>query len=443
MTGAAIDELIHLIEEVSGIIVPEHDRSRVAAIALEQAQSGAHGDLDWLVDRLRRDPGSDDWHRLLGRITIKESFFFRGPAQFEILENTVLPELVSRRQDRRLRVWCAGCARGEEPATMAIVLSRCQALEGWDWRVVATDVDNAALEEARQGVFGSRAVARVSSQDLARHFQPRDGSYELEPSLRERITYHHLNLAQEPLRLVESPFDIIFLRNVLIYFSRGFQERVVAAVADNLVDDGVLFLSPSESLLHLRSRFQAQDLGSCFCYRLESKGEAPAREEARPQPAHRVEAARGDSSWSGTGPHPPVEEPVLEEQIEAVVAALAASRTEDALGLLEPLTMRFPENPILRSLEGMAQEGGGRLEAAVAAYRAALYLAPDLNEIRFLLARGLDRLGRGARAEREYRAVLAAFRGSQVAQSRGHAVLGFPSTEEIVARCREALGSKG
>ena len=442
MTAAAIDELIHLIEEVSGIIVPEHDRSRIAAIALELAQSGARRELDLFVDRLRLDPGSEEWRRLLGRITIKESFLFRGPAQFEILENTILPEVVSRRQDRRLRVWCAGCARGEEPATLAIVLSRCRALEGWDWRVVATDVDDAALEEARRGVFGPRAVARVSNQDLARHFQSRDASYELEPSLRERITYRHLNLAQEPLRLSESPFDIIFLRNVLIYFSRESQERVVAAVADNLVDDGVLFLGPSESLLHLRSRFQARDLGTCFCYRLECRGETPSRDEARPQPAHRVEAAGGESSRSGAGPHPPVEEPVLEEQIEAVVGALAASRTETALELLEPLTMRFPESPILRSLEGMALEGAGRVEAAVGAYRAALYLAPDLNEIRFLLARGLDRLGRGARAEREYRAVLAAFGGSQVVQSRGHAMLGFPSAEEIVAHCREALGSK-
>ncbi|MFV2071242.1 MAG: CheR family methyltransferase [Thermoanaerobaculales bacterium] len=442
MTAAAIDELIHLIEEVSGIVVPEHDRSRVAAIALEQA--GVQGDLEIFLDRLRQGPSSEEWRVLLGRITIKESYLFRGRAQFEILENIILPEVAQRRAEPRLRVWCAGSARGEEPATLAIVLSRCQALEGWDWRIVATDVDDSALEEGRRGVFGRRAVARVSPEDLARHFRACGAShFELEPSLRERIVYRHLNLAQDPLALVESPFDIVFLRNVLIYFSREWQEKVVAAVADNLVDDGVLFLGPSESLLHLRSNFQARDLGACFCYLLACRKRAAGNlNGAPPSRDHTIKGEGGTSLPGRARPDPPINEPVLEDQIEAIVGALATSRSEVALKLLEPLTIRFPENPILRSLKGMALEGAGRVEAAVSAYRGALYLAPYLKEIRFLLARGLDQLGRGARAEREYRAVLATFGASQAVRSRGLAMLGFPSADEIMAHCREALGSR-
>ena len=155
-------ELAELIEDLSGIVVPEHDLGRLGILAQERAVATGRRDVGDYFAFLRRDPGSNEWPVLLSRITNKESYLFRGHAQFEALESTILPELANRLRDHHLKVWCAGCARGEEAATLAIVLADSPLVGSWNWQILATDVDPAALAEAREGIFGRRAVAKVS-----------------------------------------------------------------------------------------------------------------------------------------------------------------------------------------------------------------------------------------------------------------------------------------
>jgi chemotaxis protein methyltransferase CheR len=442
-----IRELAQLIEGVSGFVVGERGSGALADFVRRRVERGGFAGIERYISYLRRHPDSEEWRHLLSRITIKESYLFRGRAQLDALADTILGEIADRRLDRRLRVWCAGCARGEEAATLAIVLADHPRIGTWPWAVLATDVDEAALAEARRGIYGRRAVSRVPPPTLERYFVDRDGSYELVSELRDRIEYRRLNLVEQPFDLEAREFDVIFLRNVLIYFRPELQRRVVEGVARALTPEGVLFLGPSESLLHLRSTLAARDLGECFCYR------RPPPFAARGKPAP-VDVLSGQGAASAApldedaacGRDPAVLSPVggesapsFELRLEMLVGALEAGENQRARAGLATLRHEFPESAVVHALEGVALDRSGDRERAVLAYRAALYLAPEMDEIRFLLGRALEGLGRSSSAAREYRTALTGLgpAGGFMATILGR--LGFPDHHQMSRTCREFI----
>jgi chemotaxis protein methyltransferase CheR len=362
------------------------------------------------------------------------------------LAEKVIPDIVGRRPHRRFEVWSAGCARGEEAATLAIFLAESPDLRGWDWRIVATDVDSEALVEAKDGIFGRRAIARVPAELLTRYFTPVGDRFQLAPELRARIDYRPLNLTAPRKECENHLFDVIFLRNVLIYFRPEVQKKVVAAVGGQLVDDGYLFLGPSESLMFLGSDLHPRDLGSCFCYR------HPGPMETVDEPADRLGQAALNSktpsvpdrmelptSPSRAATPPNGDDLAIEDRLELVIETLERGDDTATLKLIENLRCRLPESAILHALEGLVLERGGEQDRAVRAYRAALYLDSDFREVRFLLARGLELLGRHDRAAREYRAALAALGSAQEKTPTVFPRLGLPSFSAMADECREAL----
>ncbi len=434
----AIRELARLIEDTSGFVIDDGRLGTLEEYVRERVVSAGFADIQSYVDALRRHGDSDELRRLLGRITIKESYLFRGRAQFDALEETVLSELLAPNRRRGLRVWCAGCARGEEAATLAIVLADHAVGGDWRWSILATDVDEAALIEAQTGLFGRRAMARVSSECLQRHFVSRGDRFELDPELRARIEFRRLNLADQSLELSGDVFDVIFLRNVLIYFRPELQRRVVMAVENVLAADGFLFLGPSESLLHLDSGLQARDLGGSFCYR--HRGTAAIGTDSALVSGETPPAAAGAAVKPVSGPtQPPLtgdDGPTIETRLESVIGCLEKDDLHGALDLIDGLRTGFPENAVVHALEAIARERTGDLDAAVLAYRGALYLEPEMDEIRFLLARCLRTLGREGRAAREYRAV---FTGLGRPSSKLETVmrrLGLPTADEMIEECR-------
>jgi len=468
VSDAPAAELAVLIEKVSGNVIPpahyrflaETARERAAALGLagvpEYVRALADGDI----------PG--EWSSLLPHVTIKESFLFRHPQQFEALGRQVLPTLAaSRTRERGVRVWSAGCARGEEPATLAIVLAECRELAGWEWRVLATDVDEQALVAASAGVFGERAVAQVPADLRSRYLARRGDAFELSGEIARRIEYRALNLAQEPSVPEAAAFDVVFLRNVLIYFRPDSQRRVAAAVARALAPDGVLFLGPAETLWQLSGDLEPVDLGDCFCYRHASRrgGEVgprgpgsgvreeagagteqpAARPEARPRPVAGRPASVARAPVEGGPPHVPAarsSEPGLtgtRERLAEAVHRLAEDRPEDAAALVDEALLGDPSDPTAHALEGFLHELSGRTQTAVASYRAALFLDPALAQVRLLLADALRRLGHLQRAALEYREVLASLAAGAAPGPDVLAGLGLPGPQEAAARCRDAL----
>lgn len=436
MTDTSL-ELAQLIEAASGFVIPERGRVQLTALARERAAAlGLAGSADYL-ELLRGRPDSKEWRLLLGRITIKESCLFRGPSQFEALARTILPELAARRADGGLRIWCAGCARGEEAATLAIVVADHPACRGMAWSILATDVDEGALADAREGRYGPRAVAGVAPAVLVRHFTERGGFFEFDPVLRARITYHRLNLVEPRLDPPGAPFDLVFLRNVLIYFRPELQRRVVAAVERSLAPGGSLFLGPSESLLPLGSALAPRDLGGCFCYGHAASG-APAGYGSRPSAA----PSRAAVAKPQCGSTPPAGVDAAVQSLAARAAVVARGITatadpEDAQRAAAMLRLDFPESPVAHLLEGLAWGRAGAPERALLAFRGARYLAPEMAVVRYLLGATLEALGRREAAMREYRAVLSA--SAPVPEWLDLQRLGVPDQAAIVTLCREKI----
>ena len=366
-------------------------------MAEKRAAASGQGSVARYVRYLADGGDSDEWRALLGRITVNESYLFRGRQQMTAVARTVVPRLMAERPSGGCG-WSAGCARGEEAATLAIVLAETLGLGNANWRILATDLDENSLAEARDGQFGQRAVARVEPELLEKYFTRAGRRFELVAELRERICYRPLNLVSDSVRPAEAPFDLVFLRNVLIYFRPAAQRRVVEAVAGILAPDGVVFVGPSESLWQLRSVLQPEDLGDCFCYRLGDRG--PGAGSRWPPMAERLFAPAATKAGSSrvpaaAGPASGVDEPPKGGEVAGEAAAsLQGGDREEAVARVTEACRRSPDDPVLRAIEGRVHEVAGELERAVAAYRAALYLEPTLCEVRFLMAECLHRLGR-------------------------------------------------
>lgn len=200
-------------------------------------------------------------HRsFINLITTNLTSFFREKHHFETLERTVLPALLrARASEKRLRIWSAGCSTGQEPYSLAMVLHRV--LDGrrdWDVRILATDIDTDVLAQARTGVYPADTIETVPS-GYRSEFQSgtgsADGRIRVRPHLSQYISFRQLNLLGAwPMT---SAYDVIFCRNVAIYFNNGDKRVLFDRFADQLRPDGWLFIGHSETLHHISDRFTA------------------------------------------------------------------------------------------------------------------------------------------------------------------------------------------
>jgi chemotaxis protein methyltransferase CheR len=190
---------------------------------------------------------------MLDRLVTNETRFFREPVQFEYLETQLLPrwraEATEQRRPRRVRVWSAGCSTGQEPYSIAMVL--LAHLEGWDIEVVATDLSGRALRQAIAGVWPIIKATEIPEQYLKAHMlrgvRAQSGTMSATDALRAVIRFQRLNLHDELPQL--GTFDLIFCRNVLIYFDAASRTKAVTRILSRLGPAGYLFLGHSESLL--------------------------------------------------------------------------------------------------------------------------------------------------------------------------------------------------
>lgn len=251
-------ELTDFLRETRGFNLEMYkDRCIKRRIATRVRALGFDNAADYL-DVLRRQPAEAD--TLLAALTIHVSQFFRNPSTFLLLENKVLPDLLAltAAQGRRtLRLWSVGCASGEEPYSLAILLAGLLQ-EGMTARILGTDVSNAVLERARQGLFDAQRLAEVP-MDLRRQcFEQSEGQYRLRESFRQMVSFRHHNI------MADSSYpkvDLVMCRNVLIYFSREEQEKIILRFAEILPPGGVLVLGKSETLLgQSRDRFEPESL---------------------------------------------------------------------------------------------------------------------------------------------------------------------------------------
>jgi len=197
---------------------------------------------------------------LVNALTTNLTAFFRENHHFDYLTGTVVPELLQRnRESRRIRIWSSGCSTGEEPYSLSIALRESLPdAGGWDARIQATDIDSAVLSKAAAGVYPIERVTGIEQARLRRWFQrgkgANSGMVRLRPEIKRLIDFGQLNLIQEWAK--SEPMDVIFCRNVIIYFDKKTKAKLIERYANTLRDGGYLFIGHSESLFKLTDRFE-------------------------------------------------------------------------------------------------------------------------------------------------------------------------------------------
>ncbi|RKH45671.1 CheR family methyltransferase [Corallococcus sicarius] len=259
---------------------------------------GPPGSAEQVVAHLRTEGGAADLARLVGAVAVHTSELFRDDVQLAAFREHVLSPRVQRSK-RPLRIWSAGCAAGEEVATLLVLLAQ----EGADpgSRVLGTDISEPALARARALSFPSDALRRVPEALHTRYFEPRAGRQVLVEALRTQAEFRCHNLMETPYPEADGGFDVIFCRNVLIYFTPEAFQRTVRSLSERLAPGGVLVLSATEPLLQVPPELRLLPCEQAFFYvRVEAPAEPapPPRRDGRTAPA----ASPGGSArrWSST-----------------------------------------------------------------------------------------------------------------------------------------------
>ena len=196
---------------------------------------------------------------LINRITTNKTNFFRENHHFEFLAKELFPHMITRSEvsgARRLRIWSAGCSSGEEPYTLAMVAAEAfKSQRGWDIKILATDLDTEILQRAIEGVYPTQAVSPIPKDYLGRYFIRSSDGYTAGNVLKSMITFRKLNLMDTNFPM-KRPFDVIFCRNVIIYFDAQTKESLLLKFYNHLKEGGYMFIGHSESLMHMRDKYK-------------------------------------------------------------------------------------------------------------------------------------------------------------------------------------------
>ncbi|TXT46345.1 MAG: chemotaxis protein methyltransferase CheR [Limisphaerales bacterium] len=203
---------------------------------------------------LQHQAGEEEFTKVVDALTTNHTQFLREADHFDYLVRQALPGLL-RPGARRFRVWSAACSSGEEPYTLAMYLAEHFPLqESWDWQITATDISTKVLAVAQRGIYSMERAEGVSDAWLRKHFQKGYGTSQgfvrVRPELKERVQFAQLNLVKPYSHAV--PFEVVFCRNVMIYFDRPTQEQLIHQLCRYLVPGGYLFTGHSEGLNGLR-----------------------------------------------------------------------------------------------------------------------------------------------------------------------------------------------
>ena len=224
------------------------------------------GSVTELLERLRRTGDRSVRQAIVEAMTINETYFFRATRMFESFSRVMLPELIRTRADtRRVRIWCAACSTGQEPYSIAMTLAdHFPELDDWRVDLLATDIAEQALERARQGVYNQFEVQRgLPIQSLLNHFTKVGDHWKISDALRRRVRFDKFNLMDTFFGL-GGPFDVIFIRNVLIYVEPATASSVFAKLNGAIARDGYLVLGESETILGHTSKFALPDSEGSF-----------------------------------------------------------------------------------------------------------------------------------------------------------------------------------
>lgn len=249
-----------LIHRISGIYLSEQKKKLVVARLSRRLRAL---DLDTFTDYyhyLTETPeGAIEVDNLINRITTNKTDFFREMHHFDFLKEEVLPAIIANGEktgNRRIRIWSAGCSTGEEPYSIAIVVSEAfKNRHGWDVKILATDLDTEVLQRASHGQYATQTLIPVPSEYLSKYFVHATNGYTVCDALKYMVAFRKLNF-MSPSFPMKNPFDIIFCRNVIIYFDQSTKTALMNKFHAHLKPQGFIFIGHSESLMSMKDKFK-------------------------------------------------------------------------------------------------------------------------------------------------------------------------------------------
>jgi len=271
MSDKQFEQLRKIVYDRAGIHFPEAKKYVLESRLARRLEELEFDDYDQYLMFITVGPyREDEFQEMFNRITINETSFFRNEPQLEVFERKVLPELMEkRRSTRRLRIWSAACSTGEEPYTLAMQIHRSLGVQLADWRVeiLGTDISEKVLLAAQSGVYTSYAIRSTSPLVLKRYFKEEAGQYTIDPEIRSMVHFELLNLKDAFAAKRFGTWDVIFCRNVLIYFDDEMKTRCAKLFHEQLNDDGVLFIGHSETLRGVDVPYESLPMPQAFAYR--------------------------------------------------------------------------------------------------------------------------------------------------------------------------------
>ncbi|MBL9033003.1 MAG: protein-glutamate O-methyltransferase CheR [Phycisphaerae bacterium] len=276
MSTAEFHRLRQIIYDRSGIHFPDAKK-----YVLESRLSQRLGELEienysQYADLLSIGPyQAEEFQEMFNRITINETSFFRNVPQLEYFERETLPAILEKRRGvKRLRIWSAACSSGEEPFTLAILVHRTLGIRLADWKIeiLGTDISEKALNVATEGAYTSYSIRGTPETVLHRYFRKQGETYTIDPVVRSMVAFEVMNLKDKMAARRHGVWDIIFCRNVLIYFDDAGKTQVLRTLAEQMAPDGRLFLGHSESVRGLNVPIVQLQAAQAFAYEHAPKG---------------------------------------------------------------------------------------------------------------------------------------------------------------------------
>jgi chemotaxis protein methyltransferase CheR len=384
---AALDRVAHLLHRRIGLRPEPAFRSRLRRCVRDDAAARGMDIETYTTSSLEQ---AEVLQSLVNRVTVQETAFFRHPEHFDVLARDILPALVAP-----VIVWSAGCANGQEAFSLAMLLDEL----GIDGSVIATDLSTAAVQRATGARYTTQELTGLSPERIDRHLTRADGRWQINHALQERVTIARHNLLDGiPPQALSS--QVVFCRNVLIYFAPDHARALVDGVADTL-PSAALFLGSAEAIWPLSDRFETVHMEGTFFYRPRAK---------RPP-------ITSDARCRVTVKHHPADQPTA----PANPRIARRSRRQPTPPPAAPATLATESEIERLSITGQQAVAAGDYPAAVTAFRKCAYLAPDQPLGHLHLGLALEAAGDLGAAQRAYAAAR-------------HAVLDWdPSQLEIAA----------
>lgn len=429
-----LSDLSDYISKNMGLYFPQARWDILFVHMAEIAKDFDFQDTEEFIKWLMSVPATRSTTELVAkRLTISETYFFREPRLFEALISRILPDLIREREKtgRQIRIWSAGCATGEEPYSIAIILEKMiPDIENWHIKILATDINSASLIKAADGLYGDWAFRNAPQGFKEMNFtMVKKGEYAIDPKIKKNIRFEYLNLVDDVYPSLinnTNAMDIIFCRNVLMYFTQERIKTIGQHFYDSLVENGCLIVGSSELSNQLFPQFTCVNFPGATIFRKESKKaslkiRSDFKIESIPLEPAKINAKKSqDSSFRRPDSDQTIEtktiirEAVQDNQSDKIIDIRSLAnlgKLDEALSACESVIKTNKLNLENYYLYANILQEQNRIPEAIAAFKRVLYLDQNYLLAHFSLGNLEFRSGNSVSAKKHFKIVLRLLNG--------------------------------